>query len=296
MSDIFISYASEDRGRAQMLAQTFEEEGWSTFWDRTIPVGMTWRQVIGKELTEARCLVVLWSRASIDSTWVQEEADEGQRREILIPILIEDVLPPIGFRSVQAGDLSDWDGTKATPVFQRLVSDIARVIGPPPLEAEDEPYILGDQERRRAEEQARHEAEEREQAEEEAKRKADAAAKRKAEREAKRKAEDAAKREAEANREVEAKQQAKLVGSQYTHSVAVLVVNALVFAVAVLVTGMAGGGRSGDNAAAWVMVLFELGFPMYAFRLFRSGMYVALSLGLLGMVAWGIIIIKIFSH
>ena len=50
MSDIFVSYASEDRAKAQTLARFFESEGWSTFWDRTIPVGMTWNQFIGKEL------------------------------------------------------------------------------------------------------------------------------------------------------------------------------------------------------------------------------------------------------
>ncbi len=134
MSNIFISYASEDRARAQMLAQTLEREGWSTFWDRTSPVGMTWRQVIGTQLTEARCVVVLWSRASIGSTWVQEEADEGQKREILIPVLIEDVLPPIGFRRVQAGDLSDCDWTQIGKTFlggERCIKVATSLIGMP---------------------------------------------------------------------------------------------------------------------------------------------------------------------
>ena len=95
MSDIFISYANEDRPWAEMLAQALRRKGWSTFWDRTIPFGMTWRQVIGRELADARCVMVLWSHTSIESIWVQEEADDGQRRAVLIPVLIEGVLPPI---------------------------------------------------------------------------------------------------------------------------------------------------------------------------------------------------------
>ena len=47
MSDIFISYAGEDETRAEMLARTLEDRGWSTFWDRTIPIGKTWRETIG---------------------------------------------------------------------------------------------------------------------------------------------------------------------------------------------------------------------------------------------------------
>ena len=91
MSDIFISYASEDRPRAEMLAQTLEGRGWSTFWDRTIPSGKTWRETIVTELNGARCVIVLWSKASIKSGWVQEEADDANRRGVLVPVLIEDV-------------------------------------------------------------------------------------------------------------------------------------------------------------------------------------------------------------
>ncbi len=139
MSDIFISYASEDRPRAQMLAQILESQGWSTFWDRTIPISKTWREVIEKQLNEARCVIVIWSKSSIGSKWVQEEAEEGQRRGILFPALIENVLPPIGFRSIQAADLSDWDTTEPTQAVHRLIADIAGLIGLPPKKAEEKP-------------------------------------------------------------------------------------------------------------------------------------------------------------
>ena len=230
MSDIFISYANEDRPWAEMLAQALRRKGWSTFWDRTIPFGMTWRQVIGRELADARCVMVLWSHTSIESIWVQEEADDGQRRAVLIPVLIEGVLPPIGFRSIQAADLSDWDGATETSVFQRLVSDIARLIGPPPEEAREEErkraaaereaeqaaqrQAAEAAERQRKAEEERKEAEASRKAEEERKRveadekrkaaeekrKADEEKRKRAEVDAKRKAEEEAKRKAEDTR------------------------------------------------------------------------------------------------
>jgi TPR repeat protein len=135
MSDIFISYASKEPSRAAMLAEILEGHGWSVFWDRTIPVGKTWREIIERELSDARCVIVLWTKASINSDWVHEEAERAKRRRILVPILIEDVEPPLGFGSIQAAHLIDWDGTSSTPMFRGLIGVIAALIGPSPKEA-----------------------------------------------------------------------------------------------------------------------------------------------------------------
>jgi len=39
------------------LAQT----GWSVWWDRTIPAGKTYHQVIGEAIDSAKCIIVVWS-------------------------------------------------------------------------------------------------------------------------------------------------------------------------------------------------------------------------------------------
>src|SRR5262249_46704109 len=109
MTDIFISYHNEDRPRAQKLAKALESSGWSVFWDRRIPIGKTWPDMIGKELEESGCVVVLWSKTSINSDWVREEAEHAKQRRVLVPVLIDKVLPPIGFRGIQTADLVDWD-------------------------------------------------------------------------------------------------------------------------------------------------------------------------------------------
>jgi hypothetical protein len=46
MNDIFISYDSADRAIAQKFADALESRGWSVWWDREIPLGKAFDQVI----------------------------------------------------------------------------------------------------------------------------------------------------------------------------------------------------------------------------------------------------------
>jgi len=128
MADIFISYAREDEVRIRQLTHVLGELGWTVFWDRRIPAGQTWRSYLGQELSDAGCVIVAWSRYSIASKWVIEEADEGQQRGVLVPVLLEAVEPPIGFRGIQAGDLTDWKPGRLSPHFDHLVQDIKAVL------------------------------------------------------------------------------------------------------------------------------------------------------------------------
>src|SRR4051794_23111021 len=100
MADIFLSYAEEDREPARKLVSVLEKAGWSVWWDRRIPTGKTWRAVLDAALDEMRCMVVLWSKRSIASDWVIDEAEEGRSRAKLLPILLDAVLPPRGFRQI----------------------------------------------------------------------------------------------------------------------------------------------------------------------------------------------------
>lgn len=135
MSDIFISYASEDRFRVEPLSKELEAQGWSVWWDRAIPAGKSFTNVIETALADARCVIVVWSSQSVTSNWVRDEAEEGQKRGILIPVLIDNVRPPMGFRSIQAAQLFDWDGITETPAIQKLIADIMIIIGSPPIMA-----------------------------------------------------------------------------------------------------------------------------------------------------------------
>ena len=93
--EVFISYAHQDATMAENLAARLGKERWSVFWDREIPVGMTWDDIVEKALDGAKCVVVLWSSASRNSEWVRIEANEGAERGILAPALLEDVKIPL---------------------------------------------------------------------------------------------------------------------------------------------------------------------------------------------------------
>jgi hypothetical protein len=53
---------------------------------------------------------VVWSAASVGRDFVLDEADEGKRRGVLVPVRIDDVEPPLGFRQLQHADLVGWQG------------------------------------------------------------------------------------------------------------------------------------------------------------------------------------------
>jgi formylglycine-generating enzyme required for sulfatase activity/phenylpyruvate tautomerase PptA (4-oxalocrotonate tautomerase family) len=134
VSDIFISYASADRSRVMPLVDELQRRGWSVWWDRTIRPGKTWDQVIEAALTEARCVIVLWSRDSVQSDWVRTEADEARHRGILVPALIDDVVIPLAFRRMQAANLVKWSRALPSAEFDELIRAVTEVLsdGVPP--------------------------------------------------------------------------------------------------------------------------------------------------------------------
>jgi hypothetical protein len=129
MADLFLSYAREDRACAELLATALSGRGWTVWWDRQIQVGRSFSEVIERELDQARCVIVLWSRHSLASDWVQNEAAEAARKRSLVPVRIEDVRPPLEFRRLQTADLFDWQRGFDSPEFDACLASIERLVG-----------------------------------------------------------------------------------------------------------------------------------------------------------------------
>lgn len=130
MHDIFLSYASEDRARASQLAAALEKQGWEVWWDRTILPGKTFDRVIESELNAATCVIVLWSKISVESRWVRAEAGDALNKGRLIPALLEDIEIPLVFRQIQAASLLDWAGDPEHAGFKQLTLAITAFISP----------------------------------------------------------------------------------------------------------------------------------------------------------------------
>ena len=129
MTDVFISYASEDRACAEKLAGALAALGWSVWWDRKIITGQAFDQAIEHALETARSVVVLWSRHSVASEWVKNEATVAAERGVLVPGMIETVKLPLEFRRKQTADLTDWQGEASHSGFQALCEGVLTTLG-----------------------------------------------------------------------------------------------------------------------------------------------------------------------
>src|ERR1700693_3159934 len=128
MAEIFVSYASSDREHARQIAELLAARGYTVWWDRTIPPGRVFDEVIQDALNAARCVVVLWSKASVASNWVKAEAGEAAARGILVPALIGDVALPIEFKRIQSANLVGWDGKPGDAELNNLLASVDRLV------------------------------------------------------------------------------------------------------------------------------------------------------------------------
>lgn len=129
MSDVFISYAREDRSRARRVVKALERRGFSVWWDLKLETGDKFRGEILRRLRAASCVVVLWSQVSVEKTFVADEAARAADRRKLVPALLDPVLDrlPLGFGELQAKDLTRWRGDELAPRFEELVSAILQI-------------------------------------------------------------------------------------------------------------------------------------------------------------------------
>ena len=138
MADIFISYAREDREWVEKLANALTGEGYTVWWDWDLLVGKRYRETIETELQTCKATVVVWSQHSIRSDFVRDEAEEGQARNILVPLLKENVRPPAGFRQLQTADLTQWTGAPDNIEFRRMMRGLQHVVGGDPSAEKDD--------------------------------------------------------------------------------------------------------------------------------------------------------------
>jgi TolB-like protein/Tfp pilus assembly protein PilF len=131
MSDVFVSYKSEDRKRVKHLVDALEADGYSVWWDEQIGGGAAWRREIEVELNVARCVIVAWSKHSVgpDGTFVQDEATRAQQRHVYIPVTIDKVHLPLGFGETQALPLTGWHGDRSDPRYQSVLASVRRIAG-----------------------------------------------------------------------------------------------------------------------------------------------------------------------
>jgi tetratricopeptide (TPR) repeat protein len=116
MADIFISYAREDVAWVEKLNRALEAQGYRVWWDRNLATGARYLKETEAQLREARATVVVWSKISINSHWVADEAALARDLGRLVPISKDGTMPPLGFGQYQATDFSRWNGGTGEPL------------------------------------------------------------------------------------------------------------------------------------------------------------------------------------
>ena len=129
---LFLSYARADEVFARRLAAALEHAGYTIWWDALIEGGAAFGRSIADALESADAVLVLWSRTSVDSDWVKDEAAQGRERHRLIPLSVDGTPPPLGFRQYQVIDLARWHGRRNNPQFAAVERAIASALGQAP--------------------------------------------------------------------------------------------------------------------------------------------------------------------
>jgi len=131
MPDIFLSYSREDQATARRYADALGRAGFDVWWDQALHPGEAFDQVTERALEEARAVIVLWSRASVQSRWVRAEATQANADNRLVPVMIEPCKRPIMFELVHTAELADWNGDEADPRWQSFIASLSRTAGRP---------------------------------------------------------------------------------------------------------------------------------------------------------------------
>jgi len=124
MTDLFISYAHEDRAVARQIADELTARGIDVWWDENLRAGDEWKHEISTTLDTVPLVVALWSPSSVSSEWVGLEAGYALVKKKLIPVTIVAVMTPSPFDSIQAADLTLWSAGSTDRGFDNFVSDV----------------------------------------------------------------------------------------------------------------------------------------------------------------------------
>ncbi len=122
---VFVSYSRDDQKRAQPIIEAIEAAGFSVWWDGLLEGGERFSSTTEAALETAKAVVVLWSKASVSSHWVHDEATRGRDRRCLVPLSIDGTEPPLGFRQFQVIDVSRKRAKPGSAEMQRVIRAVA---------------------------------------------------------------------------------------------------------------------------------------------------------------------------
>jgi len=125
-SHIFISYSSQDREKALLLAHDLAEAGYRVWFDRfNIEPSESFTREIESGIDNSFVLIAVWTKTASDSSWVQDELARARMKNIpVIPLQFDDTPPGYVIQTTQH---IDFRTTYAKP-FTSLVSHLSVLV------------------------------------------------------------------------------------------------------------------------------------------------------------------------
>jgi TolB-like protein len=126
-STAFLSYARADQAEVTRLAAALEAAGLALWWDQLIEGGAEFAKSIESALERCDAVIVVWSKASVASDWVLDEAGQGRDLRKLVAVSLDGTLPPLGFRQYHAVSLVAWRSGTDVAAINAIVRGVGAV-------------------------------------------------------------------------------------------------------------------------------------------------------------------------
>jgi hypothetical protein len=129
---VFVSYTHLDRERVRPLVNLLDQKlrsiGGAVFWDEKLAVGAPISQTVAKLLSEAACVLVVWTNHSVSSQWVHGECELARKDGRLVPIRLDggaEIPPP--FNVLKHAELANWTGDES-PAFATIWHSVRNLV------------------------------------------------------------------------------------------------------------------------------------------------------------------------
>ena len=136
VTDVFISYARQQRDEAKALARDLTAQGYDVWWDHRLNYGDDIDETIRQRIAATKAVIVIWSAEAAASKWVKGEAglaaDQGKLISTKMPGFSIDHLP-LAYRAVHTGNVDDRAGITRTLMARRVVAGGPRITPAEPV-------------------------------------------------------------------------------------------------------------------------------------------------------------------
>lgn len=140
MADVFVSYHKQDRARAEQAVASLTAHGYSVWWDERVTPMESWDKIVEREIRQAKCVLVLWTKSSVDSEWVRIEANFAKvaRPAKLVQVRLEECDVPMNFSLIQHADaFAPALDPKLNLGWRRALEWVGLFVGARPANTED---------------------------------------------------------------------------------------------------------------------------------------------------------------